>query len=103
MRESVDDLAATLGEQLRALRLRRNLTQAGLADRANVSLNVIRHLEAGQGATVEGLLRVLKSLERTDWLKSLAPQVGISPLQVLESERRAPRQRASQGRARRAL
>lgn len=93
MRESVQDLSIELGTQIRALRVRLSWTQGELAQRANVALNVVRHLETGQGATVQGLLSVLKALGAAEWVKSVAPQVGISPLQALKSASRAPRQR----------
>jgi transcriptional regulator with XRE-family HTH domain len=41
----------------------RGLTQAQLADRADVSLNTVRRLEAGDGGvTFENLLRILRAL-----------------------------------------
>ena len=81
-----------LGEQLRAARLRRNLTQEELASRAGISRSAVRSLERG-GSTVATLVRVLKALA---WLKSLQPQVTISPLQMLRSSK--PRQRARSAR-----
>lgn len=93
MNETVKDLARELGAQLRALRVGRKWTQGELAERANVALNVVRHIETGQGVTVHGLLSVLKALGKVDWVKGLAPAVGISPLQALKSASRAPRQR----------
>lgn len=86
-------LAVELGEQLRALRLRQNVDQQQLAARAGVALNAVKNLESGKGATVGSLLKVLRALGREDWLRSLSPQVSISPLQALT--RKPARQRAS--------
>ena len=94
-----DDLEQLLGSHLRALRIRRNLTQRALADRANVALGAVRNAESGRGATIRTLVRILKVVERTDWIEALAPQVSVSPLQVLTSRSRRPRQRASAARA----
>jgi len=94
-----DDLEQLLGSHLRALRIRRNLTQRALAERANVALGAVRNAESGRGATIRTLVRILKVLERTDWIEALAPQVSVSPLQVLASRSRRPRQRASAARA----
>jgi transcriptional regulator with XRE-family HTH domain len=88
--------AAELGSQLRTLRLRLDLNQRQLAERADVALNAVKNLEAGKGATVRSLIRVLRVLERTDWLEALSPQVTVSPLQVLKAKH--PRQRASRKR-----
>ena len=94
-----DDLEHLLGSHLRALRIRRNLTQRALAERANVALGAVRNAESGRGATIRTLVRILKVVERTDWIEALAPQVSVSPLQVLTSRSRRPRQRASAARA----
>lgn len=93
-RDSLAELSKRLGEQLKALRLRKNWTQDALAERANVALNVVRHLESGDGATVGGLLRVVRALGRTDWLDSIGPEIGISPMLALKQSQRTPRQRA---------
>jgi transcriptional regulator with XRE-family HTH domain len=84
---------AELGRQLRALRLRQNLDQQQLADRAGIALNAVKHLEGGKGATLRSLIQALRALNRVDWLRALAPPVSISPVQMLNSK--APRQRAS--------
>lgn len=88
-----DEHEAELGRQIRALRLRQNLRQEQLAERAGIALNAVKHLEGGQGATVRSLVRVLRVLNRTDWIGTLAPPVSVSPVQMLRM--RAPRRRAS--------
>lgn len=90
-------LEAELGRQLRVLRLRLNLNQRQLADRAGIALNVVKNLEGGKGSTVRSLVQVLRVLDRADWLGTLAPAVSISPVQMLGTK--APRQRASRGKA----
>lgn len=85
--------AEELGQQLRDLRLRQNIDQRQLAKRAGVALNVVKNLEAGKGATLTSMIKVLRALGRVDWLGSLAPAVSISPLQMLKA--RPSRQRAS--------
>jgi transcriptional regulator with XRE-family HTH domain len=81
------------GEQLRDLRLRRNVDQRQLAEQAGVALNAVKNLENGRGATLSSLVKVLRSLGRADWLATLAPTVDISPMQMLKAKQ--PRQRAS--------
>jgi len=87
--------AEELGQQLRDLRLRQNIDQRKLARRAGVALNVVKNLEAGKGATLTSMIKILRALGRVDWLGSLAPAVSISPLQMLKA--RHSRQRASKG------
>ena len=85
-----------LGRQIRTLRLRQNLDQQQLADRAGIALNAVKNLESGKGATLRSLIHALRVLNRIDWLRSLAPPVSISPIQMLKTK--APRQRASRKR-----
>lgn len=85
------ELEERLGSHLRELRLLRNLDQQSLAERAGVSLNAVKHLESGQGARVNSLMKVLRALDRADWLATLAPIVSISPMQMLKRGSREPR------------
>ena len=78
----------------------KNLDQQSLAQRAGVALNAVKHLESGQGARVSSLIKVLRALERVDWLETLAPTVSISPMQMLKRgsrDRRRARRRAPTG------
>jgi len=88
-----DEWEAELGQHLRDLRLRQNIDQRQLAERADVALNAVKNLEWGKGATVTSLVKVLRALGREVWLGTLAPQVSISPLQMLKAK--PARQRAS--------
>jgi transcriptional regulator with XRE-family HTH domain len=96
MESNSSTLAGKLGQHLRTLRLRQDIDQQTLAARAGVALNAVKNLESGKGGTVRSLLRVIHTLGREDWLRALAPQVSISPLEILD--RKAPRQRASPAR-----
>ncbi len=87
------DLEAELGKQIRTLRLRLDLDQKQMAERAGIALNAVKNLETGKGASLRSLIQVLRLLNRTDWLGTLAPTVSISPVQMLKTKR--PRQRAS--------
>lgn len=94
---TIPELSQALGEQIRALRLRQNRQQEDLAKDAGVALTALKNLESGKGATVRTLLKVLRALNRLDWLDSLSPPVSISPLQMIRQK--APRQRASRRRS----
>ncbi|HEX3915467.1 MAG TPA: helix-turn-helix transcriptional regulator [Steroidobacteraceae bacterium] len=85
------ELEGELGLRLRELRILKNLDQKSLAERAGVSVNAIKHLESGRGARVASLIKVLRALDRADWLDALAPTVSISPMQMLKSAKREPR------------
>jgi transcriptional regulator with XRE-family HTH domain len=94
-----DEWLVRIGAQIRALRLRKNIDQETLAERAAISISALRNLEAGQGATLSTLIKTLRSLERTDWLDMLAPTVSISPLQAIG--RKHEKLRASKPRSKR--
>jgi transcriptional regulator with XRE-family HTH domain len=87
------ELESDLGEQLKAERLRKNMTMDTLAELAGVSVNTVRSLEAGKGGRVESLIRVARALARVEWLTTFRPQVKISPLQIAKGNPK--RQRAS--------
>ncbi len=90
---TVEEWEATLGQQLRNLRLRQNIDQRQLAAQAGVALNAVKNMEAGKGATLKSLIKVLRTLGRVEWIDSLAPAISISPMQMLKAK--TPRQRAS--------
>ena len=75
-----DELALAIGENVRRLRLQKNLSQAALAGQAGVSMTALRHLESGQGANLSTLIRVIRALDKQEWLQGLAPRVTINPL-----------------------
>ena len=91
--KTAEELEIAFGQQLRELRLRRNIDQRLLAEQAGVALNAVKNLENGRGATLTSLVKVLRTLERADWLETLAPVVSVSPMQLLKAKQ--PRQRAS--------
>ncbi len=98
---TIEEWQAELGRQVADLRLRRGTTQAEVARAANVSISAVHSLEHGAGSSLASLISVLRTLDRTDWLESLAPPATVSPLAMLrerqrleaERRRRAPRRR----------
>ena len=83
---------AFLGEQIKTLRLRMNISQDELASRANVSTVTISRLEGGKGSSLATFIKALQVLRQEDWLGRLAPQASISPIQIHAHGK--PRQRA---------
>ena len=93
-----EEWESRFGTQVRALRIARELDQAQLAERAGVSLGSVKSLEQGRGSTLRTVVRVARALDREDWLAGFAPNVGISPIDVLRSSRREPRKRVYRAR-----
>jgi len=82
-----------LGHRIKALRLRKNVTQKALSEATTLSLNAIKSLEAGRGklSTVIAVLRELGALHQLD---NFIPEVSISPMQLAKRQGRV-RERAS--------
>ncbi len=83
--ETLEELEADVGRQIRTLRKQAGITQEELARNANLSTGTIRNLETGAGSTLVTFISVLRVLERTDWLTTIAPPASVSPLELLDA------------------
>lgn len=86
-------IAQILGQRLRALRLRRNRTQAELAAATTLSLGTLKALETGKGK-LESLIAVLRELGALEALDAFLPEPRLSPLDLAKRQGRE-RRRAS--------
>ena len=73
----------SLGIQLKRLRLRNNMSQEELSEKAGIGLNVVKRLESGKGVTLSSFVRVLVVLDKAQWFDMLFPVVSISPIDML--------------------
>jgi transcriptional regulator with XRE-family HTH domain len=87
---TIEEWETTVGRQVRVARVTTGLDQAQLASLANISLATLSNLERGKGSTLKTLIAVVRALGRTDWIENLAPQVTVSPMQMLRAKQRAP-------------
>ena len=93
---TLDAQLATLGQRLRNARLRRNLTMAQVAERADMSRETLTRLECGAGTSLAALLAVLRVLKLDADLDAIARDDALGrKLQDLglPQRARAPRQR----------
>lgn len=88
------DIEAELGRRIRELRLRKNITQAELAQTACLHRNAISAMESGKGSRLATLIAVLRELGALDQLDQFIPEITVSPLQLARSQGKQ-RQRAS--------
>lgn len=93
-----DELEKALGEDLKVLRLQKNIDRRSLCARAGVSEHALRNLENGHGTTLKTLIRIVKALKREEWFSQIAPKTSINPLHMVKGA--TQRQRA--GRKKRA-
>lgn len=87
-----------LGQQIRNLRILRNMDQRALSEQAGVALNVIKRIESGKTSTTKSLIKILRVLNRVEWLETLAPKITVNPLQM--TPQKSPRQRVFKPRTR---
>jgi transcriptional regulator with XRE-family HTH domain len=87
MSRSTAEWETGVGDQIRSLRLRTGYDQAQLAELASVSVGALKNLEQGKGSTLGTVIKVVRALEREDWLDSLSPASLISPIDVLRAGR----------------
>jgi transcriptional regulator with XRE-family HTH domain len=95
--QTVEEMEAALGTNLKALRLDLNIDQHTVAARAGISIGALKNLENGRGSTVRTLVSILRALDRADWLTTIAPVASINPLTHTDSA--TPRQRAAPARS----
>ena len=93
---SDNGIEVELGRRIRALRLRRNITQKELAQATTLSLNTVKSLESGSGK-LSTVIAVLRELGALDHLDNFIPEPSISPLQLAKMQGKQ-RLRASGGR-----
>lgn len=92
--QSTAELETALGDNLKRLRLSRNIDQRNLAEQAGVSTRALQSLENGEGSSLSTLLKVLRALGRESWIDTIAPVASINPMAL--GTHAAPRQRARQ-------
>lgn len=86
-----------IGERLKAVRLKQNITQQSLAEAADVSLSSIKKIENGEIGSFNSLLRVLRILGMLDVLQPLVEEKRLSPSEyynLVHSAKAKTRQRA---------
>ena len=91
MYKSTKEWEVHLGERIKAVRLRMNMSQAELASRCDISTLTVARLEKGQGSSLSSLIKVLKVLGEDQRLEQLVPDIGISPLQQFTHKKQRER------------
>jgi len=81
-----------LGKRLRALRLRKNISQVELAERTLIAVGTIKSLEKGKGK-LSNLIAVLRELDSLEQLDNFIPPITLSPIQIAEANLKSPTDR----------
>ena len=73
-----------IGEKLKVVRLKQNITQQSLAESAEVSLSTVKKIENGEIKSFNSLLRVMRILGKLDSIQSLIEEEQLSPNEYYE-------------------
>jgi len=68
-----------IGEKLKSVRLKQNITQKNLSEEADISLSSIKKIESGEIGSFESLLRVMRVLGKLDTFQNLIAEEQLSP------------------------
>jgi transcriptional regulator with XRE-family HTH domain len=79
-----------VGRRLKMYRLKKKFTQQQLADRAGISLFSVAQIERGKAVSFGILLSVLRVLRLLDNLEMLLPEIGVSPIEMLQLKNKTP-------------
>ena len=82
-------LQRKIGERLKAVRLKQNITQQALAEESGVSLSSVKKIEKGEIGSFDSLLRVLRTLGKLDVLLPLVEEEQLSPSEYFELVQKA--------------
>ena len=80
------EIIQSLGAQYKTYRLRVELTQKEVAEKAGVSLITLRAFENGKAVniTMGNLLALLRVIEQLEGITEILPEIPISPYQLLK-------------------
>ena len=90
-------LGKRIGEKLKAIRLKRNITQQSLADASSISLSSLKKIENGEIGTFDSLLRVLRTLGMLESIASLFEEEQMSTseyYEIVNKAKKSTRKRA---------
>ena len=85
-------LGKRIGEKLKAIRLKRNITQQSLAEAASISLSSVKKVENGEIGSFDTLLRILRTLGMLESISQLFEEEQLSPSEYYEMVNEAKKQ-----------
>lgn len=92
------NIVKELGNKLKQIRLKKNITQDELAKISGLNRATISQFENGRAATLLTLVQVLRALNKLELLNIFSEETEISPLQMAKLKTQN-RQRASNKKA----
>lgn len=85
-------LSKRIGEKLKTIRLKRNITQQSLAEASSISLSSVKKIENGEIGSFDTLLRVLRTLGMLECISALFEEEQLSPSEYYEMVNKTKKQ-----------
>ena len=85
-------LSKRIGEKLKAIRLKRNITQQSLAEAASISLSSVKKVENGENGSFDPMLSLLRHLGMLESISQLFEEEQLSPSEYYEMVNKAKKQ-----------
>ena len=85
-------LSKRIGEKLKAIRLKRNITQHSLAEASSISLSSVKKVENGEIGSFDTLLRILRTLGMLESISQLFEEEHLSPSEYYEMVKKVKKQ-----------
>ena len=85
-------LSKRIGEKLKVIRLKRNITQHSLAEASSISLSSVKKVENGEIGSFDTLLRILRTLGMLESISQLFEEEHLSPSEYYEMVTKAKKQ-----------
>ena len=82
-------LVKRIGNKLKSVRLKRNITQQSLAEASSISVSSLKKIESGEIGTFDSLLRVLRTLGMLESISTLFEEEQMSPSEYYEMVNKA--------------
>lgn len=84
---------ARLGQEIKRMRLERNLSQSDIATHTGLDRSTVQRLEGGRAATLLTVVQVLRALDHLDLLDPWVQERKATPMMLLEQEEAYQRQK----------
>ena len=85
-------LVKRIGNKLKSVRLKRNITQQSLAEASSISVSSLKKIESGEIGTFDSLLRVLRTLGMLESIATLFEEEQMSPSEYYEMVNKSKKQ-----------
>lgn len=95
---SDSEICRRIGQKVRHLRLRQDISQMTLSEQSQISVSTIKKIESGVIGSFDSVLRVLRVLGELDVFSPLIQEEELSPneyYKLVEASKKHQRKRAS--------